>query len=77
MQHAMGLGVGVLLRRRSLPGWRALLTTVPVLFDPMFVWQEHSVLSDLQVYFLLVAALTVLMWRDRVSTRAAAAAGLL
>ncbi|MEV4076986.1 hypothetical protein [Nonomuraea fuscirosea] len=77
MQHAMGLGVGVLLRRRSLPGWGALLTTVPVLFDPMFVWQEHSVLSDLQVYFLLVAAPTVLMWRDRVSTRAAAAAGLL
>ncbi|MFI9591552.1 hypothetical protein [Nonomuraea sp. NPDC052265] len=67
VQHAMGLGVGVmiyaLLRRRSLPGWGAALATVPVLFDPAFVRLEHAVLSDLQVIFLITAALVVLMWR--------------
>ncbi|MEU0572667.1 hypothetical protein ABZ297_45680, partial [Nonomuraea sp. NPDC005983] len=81
VQHVMGLGVGVLiyllLRRWSLPGWGAAPATVPVLFDPALVRQEHAILSDLQVYFLVTLALTVLMWHARVSTRAAAVAGLL
>ncbi|MER6506118.1 hypothetical protein ABT158_04855 [Nonomuraea sp. NPDC001636] len=92
VQHAMGLGIGVmiyaLLRRRSLPGWGAALATVPVLFDPSFVRLEHAVLSDLQVIFLITAALVVLMWRHGPSgaprgwpgvpsARAAAVAGLL
>ncbi|MEU8245586.1 hypothetical protein [Nonomuraea sp. NPDC048916] len=81
VQHVMGLGIGVmiyvLLRRRSLPGWGASLATLPVLFDPSFVRLEHAILSDLQVIFLVVAALLVVMWRERVSTRAAALAGLL
>ncbi|MFC4015029.1 phospholipid carrier-dependent glycosyltransferase [Nonomuraea purpurea] len=81
VQHVMGLGVGVLiyllLRRQSLPGWGAALAAAPVLFDPAFVRLEHAVLSDLQVIFLIVAALLVLMWRREVSTRAAAAAGLI
>ncbi|NRQ33549.1 hypothetical protein HII36_17070 [Nonomuraea sp. NN258] len=81
VQHAMGLGIGVmiyaLLRRRSLPGWGASLAAVPVLFDPSFLRLEHAILSDVQVIFLIVAALSVLMWRDQVSARAAVAAGLL
>lgn len=84
VQHAMGLGIGVmiyvLLRRRSLPGWGATLAAVPVLFDPAFVRLEHAVLSDLQVIFLLTAALLVLTWRREpgaISARAAASAGLL
>ncbi|MFI6791596.1 hypothetical protein ACIBG4_30135 [Nonomuraea sp. NPDC050383] len=81
VQHAMGLGVGVmiyaLLRRRSVPGWGATLAAAPVLFDPSFLRLEHAILSDLQVIFLLVAALLVVMWREEVSTRAAALAGLL
>ncbi|MCK2212229.1 hypothetical protein MF672_000210 [Actinomadura sp. ATCC 31491] len=82
VQHAMGLGLGVmlyaLLRRRSLPGWGAALATVPVLFAPAFARLEHAVLSDLQVIFLVTAALLALMWRPAVpSARAAAAAGLL
>ncbi|GAA2274616.1 hypothetical protein GCM10010149_16230 [Nonomuraea roseoviolacea subsp. roseoviolacea] len=80
-QHAMGLGVGVmiyaLLRRRSLPGWGATLAAAPVLFDPSFLRLEHAILSDLQVIFLVVAALLVVMWREEVSTRAAALSGLL
>ncbi|TMR98507.1 hypothetical protein [Nonomuraea basaltis] len=81
VQHAMGLGVGlliyVLLRRRSLPGWGAGLAAAPVLFDPAFVRLEHAVLSDMLVIFLIMAALLLLMWRREVSTRAAVAAGLL
>ncbi|WP_433508876.1 hypothetical protein ACQP2T_33450 [Nonomuraea sp. CA-143628] len=81
VQHAMGLGVGVLiyvlLRRWSLPGWGAALAAVPVLFDPAFLRLEHAVLSDLQVIFLVMSALTVLMWRQEVSWRAAALAGVL
>lgn len=81
VQHVIGLGVGVLiyllLRRRGLPGWGATAAAVPMLFDPAFLRLEHAVLSDLQVIFLVVAALTVLLWRDRVSVRAAAGAGLL
>ncbi|MBB6545705.1 hypothetical protein [Nonomuraea rubra] len=83
IQHAMGLGVAVLLyvllRRWSLPGWAATVATVPVLFDPSFVRLEHAVLSDLQVIFLVTAALLALLWRPtgQLSTRAAVAAGLL
>ncbi|QYC44099.1 hypothetical protein Nocox_32640 [Nonomuraea coxensis DSM 45129] len=82
VQHVMGLGIAVmmyvLLRRRSLPGWGATLATVPVLFAPAFVRLEHAVLSDLQVIFLVTAALLALMWRPgEISVRAAAAAGLL
>lgn len=79
VQHLMGLGVGVmiylLLRRWSVPGWAATLATLPVLFDPAFIRLEHAILSDLQVYFLIIAALTLLMWR--VSIWSGAAAGLL
>ena len=68
VQHAIGLGVAVmmyaLLRRRGLPGWGAALATLPVLFDPSFIRLEHSILSDLQVIALLMAALLALMWRE-------------
>ncbi|WP_336216706.1 hypothetical protein [Nonomuraea sp. LPB2021202275-12-8] len=81
VQHVLGLGIAVmmyaLLRRRGLPGWGAGLATLPVLFDPSFVRLEHAILSDLQVIALLVAALLALMWREEVTVRAAAAAGLL
>lgn len=79
LQHLMGLGVAVmiylLLRRWSAPAWAATLATVPVLFDPAFIRLEHAILSDLQVYFLIMAALTLLMWRTTITS--SAAAGLL
>ncbi|MEV8634885.1 hypothetical protein AB0395_24840 [Streptosporangium sp. NPDC051023] len=81
VQHAMGLGIGLMiyvsLRRRSLPGWGAALATLPVLFDPAFLRLEHAVLSDMQLIFLVVAALTVLLWRREPSAGAAVCAGLL
>ncbi|WP_371780124.1 hypothetical protein [Streptosporangium subroseum] len=81
VQHVMGLGMALMiylvLRRRSLPGWGATLATLPVLFDPAFLRLEHAVLSDTQVTFLIVSALTVLLWRTRPSVRACTAVGLL
>ncbi|MEU6408716.1 hypothetical protein [Microbispora sp. NPDC046933] len=81
VQHAMGLGIAVmiyaLLRRHRLPAWGATLATLPVLFDPAFVRLEHAVLSDTQLIFLVVAALTVVMWRAKPSVRTAAVAGAL
>jgi hypothetical protein len=81
VQHLMGLGVAVLiyllLRRRGLPGWGATLAAAPVLFDTGFLRLEHAVLSDTQVILLVVAGLTVLLWRQEVSARAAVAAGVL
>ncbi|MEU8106655.1 hypothetical protein AB0C18_23330 [Nonomuraea muscovyensis] len=81
VQHVIGLGVGVmiyaLLRRRSLPGWGATLAAGPVLFDPAFVRLEHAILSDMQVIALVVGALLLMMWHERVPVRLAAAAGLL
>ncbi|MFE0148717.1 hypothetical protein ACFWY5_16340 [Nonomuraea sp. NPDC059007] len=81
VQHTMGLGIAtmiyLLLRRRGLPGWAATLAAVPVLFDTGFLRLEHAVLSDLQVIFLTIGAITVLLWRERVAPGAAAAAGLM
>ncbi|MFE0151446.1 hypothetical protein ACFWY5_30170 [Nonomuraea sp. NPDC059007] len=81
VQHALGLSVGVMiyavLRRRSVPGWAAVLATVPALLDASFLRLEHAVLSDTQFIVLVVAGLSVLMWSPRLSTRAAVLAGLL
>ncbi|MFI7534109.1 hypothetical protein [Streptosporangium sp. NPDC049376] len=81
VQHVMGLGIALMvyatLRRRSLPGWGATLAALPVLFDPGFLRLEHAVLSDTQLIFLVVAALTVLLWRRVPTVPAAACAGLL
>lgn len=81
VQHAMGLGVGlmiyVLLRRGPLPAWGAAAATLPVLFDPAFLRLEHAVLSETQLIFLIVAALAVILRRPGPTPRDAAAAGLL
>lgn len=81
VQHAMGLGIGVLiyalLRRKGLPGWGAALATVPVLFNPAFLRLEHAVLSETLLILLIVGAVTTLLWRERISPRFAAAAGLM
>ncbi|MEV7965773.1 hypothetical protein AB0O34_07290 [Sphaerisporangium sp. NPDC088356] len=81
VQHAMGLAVGVMiyavLRRRSLSAWGASLAAVPFLFDASFLRLETGVLSDTMFIFLIVAALTVLLWSPRPSVAACAAAGAL
>ncbi|HLV72884.1 dolichyl-phosphate-mannose-protein mannosyltransferase [Actinomadura hallensis] len=82
VQHLMGLAMGVmiyaLLRRRfRLPGWGAALAAAPVLLDAYQLQLEHLVLSDTMFAFLVVSAVTLLLWHDRPTWKVAAAVGLL
>src|SRR5690349_22700147 len=82
VQHVLGLAIGLMLyavlRRRAVPGWAAVLATVPVLLDAQVLQLEQAVLSDTLFIFLVVAAIVTLMWSPgRPSVRAAAGAGLL
>ncbi|MFI0351432.1 phospholipid carrier-dependent glycosyltransferase [Actinomadura sp. 9N407] len=82
VQHLMGLAMGVmvyaLLRRRfRLPRWGASLATVPFLLDAYQIQLEHLILSDTMFTFLVVCAVTVLLWHDRPTWKIAAALGLI
>ena len=81
VQHLLGLATGVmiyaLLRHKALPAWGATLAAGPPLFDAQFLALEHEILADDLFIFLIVAAVTVLMWSHRPAAGQAAAAGLL
>jgi hypothetical protein len=82
VQHLLGLAIGlmvyVVLLRRGVPAWGAVLATVPVLFDGQMLQLEHAVLSDTLFIFLVVAAVVTLMWSPgRPSARAVGGACLL
>jgi 4-amino-4-deoxy-L-arabinose transferase-like glycosyltransferase len=82
VQHLAGLataaaGYAVLIRFGTRT-WLAAVATIPVLFDPLQLVLEQYVLTDTWTLFLLVAALTVLVWRrDRPGWRRVAGCGLL
>jgi Dolichyl-phosphate-mannose-protein mannosyltransferase len=81
-QHLVGLAtaglVYAVLIRFGTPAWLAAVATIPVLFDPLQLVLEQYVLTDTWTVFLLVAALTVLVWRrDGPGWRRCAACGLL
>jgi hypothetical protein len=66
-QHVMGLLTGVLIyalarRRFSCPSWAAVVMTLPVLFDGFEIQLEHLIMSDTLFLFLVMLALTVLLW---------------
>ncbi|MGH3239479.1 MAG: glycosyltransferase family 39 protein, partial [Spirillospora sp.] len=82
IQHLMGLAMGVmiyaLLRRKfRLPGWGAALAAAPVLLDAYQLQLEHLVLSDTMFTFLVMSAVTLLLWHDRPSWKIGAAVGLI
>ncbi|MGI5225822.1 hypothetical protein [Actinoallomurus sp. CA-142502] len=83
LQHLMGLAGAVmiyaLLRRRfGLPSWGASLATVPLLYDGYQIQLEHLILSDITFEFLLVCAVTIVLWYGKSLTwKAAGVVGLL
>jgi hypothetical protein len=81
-QHLMGLCVAVMIyalarHRFGVPGWAAVLFTLPVLYDGFEIQLEHLVMADTLFLFLAMAAVTVVLWSPRPSWRACLAAGLL
>ena len=82
VQHLMGLAIAVmiyaLLRRYGLPGWGATLAALPVLLDVYQIQLEHEVLASAAFGFVVMAALTlILWWRDKPPAWASAAAAVL
>ncbi|GAB3982562.1 hypothetical protein GCM10029978_086600 [Actinoallomurus acanthiterrae] len=81
VQHVSTLAttvmIYVLLRRRGLPDWGATLVVLPVLFDAYLIQLEHLLLSDTVFIFLVVSALTALLWHERPTAPLATAAGVL
>jgi 4-amino-4-deoxy-L-arabinose transferase-like glycosyltransferase len=83
VQHVAGLASAVLiyavLIRYKARRWLAALATIPVLFDPLQLILEQYVLTDVWTVFLVLAALTLLVWRGdwRRDVRTGVAAGLL
>jgi hypothetical protein len=81
-QHLAGLATAglvyaVLLRFGARP-WLAALASVPVLFDPLQLVLEQYVLSDVWTTLMIMAALTLLVWKKVGPGRlAVAGAGLL
>lgn len=66
VQHLMGLAMAVmvyaLLRRYGLPGWGAMLATLPVLFDAYQIELEQEILPSASFAFLVVLAVTMILW---------------
>ena len=81
-QHLMGLGIGVmvyalLVHRFKVPLWIATLAAVPALYDAYQIQLEHLLMADTLFAFLVTAAITIVMWRQKPGMTQTAAAGLL
>jgi glycosyltransferase involved in cell wall biosynthesis len=81
VQHLMGLGVAVMIYALAVhcrvPKLWATVATLPVLLDGFVVEDEHMVMAEALFTFLIMLALLLLLWRDRVSWPVALLAGLL
>jgi hypothetical protein len=82
LQHLMGLAIAVmiyaLLRHRfRAPAWLATLAAVPVLYDGFEIELEHLIMADVPFLFLLMLAVTVLLWNPVPSLRQCLVVGAL
>jgi hypothetical protein len=79
-QHLMGLAVGVMVyalarHRFGAPAWIAVLAAVPVLYDGFQIQLEHLIMPDVLFEFLVMLAVTLLLWDPRPPWRRCALAG--
>ena len=74
-QHIMGLLVAVMMyalarRRFGAPAWLATAITLPVLYDGFEIQLEHLIMADTLFLFLVMLAVTVLLWSPLAPLRA-------
>src|SRR5499427_305552 len=73
VQHLLGLAMAVviylLLLRRGTPRWLAALATAPVLLDAYQLQIEQTLMPDVWFEALIVAGLTILLWRPDATWR--------
>jgi hypothetical protein len=67
LQHLMGLAVGVMVyalarHRFRAPAALATLAAVPVLYDGFEIQLEHLIMADVPFLFLIMLAVTLLLW---------------
>ncbi len=81
VQHLMGLTVAVLiyvlLRRNGVAKTWAAIATLPQLLDGYIIEDEHLIMAETVFTFLLMIAVTMLLWRPRPAWWTALVAGLL
>jgi hypothetical protein len=73
----MAVTLYIVLLRRGVPRWLAVLTTAPVLLDAYQLQMEQTIMPDVLFEALLLAGLAVLLWRPVVTAGFAAVAGLI
>jgi hypothetical protein len=67
LQHLMALAVAVMIyalarHRFGAAAWLATLATVPVLYDGFEIQLEHLIMADVPFLFLVMLAVTLLLW---------------
>lgn len=79
-QHILGLGMAWLLYwvllRRGIWRWAAALATAPVLLDGYQLQAEQTIMPDVLFEALIVAGLTLLLWRRNPAAWQVGLAGL-
>lgn len=79
-QHILGLGMALslycVLLRRGMWRWAAALATAPVLLDGYQLQAEQTIMPDVLFEALIVAALTLVLWRRRPGAWQVGLAGL-
>jgi hypothetical protein len=79
-QHVLGLGMALslysVLLRRGMWRWAAALASAPVLLDGYQLQAEQTIMPDVLFEALVVAGLTLLLWRRRPAAWQVGLAGL-
>jgi hypothetical protein len=80
-QHLMGLAVAVMVyalaRRAGVSERWSVAATLPVLLDGFEIEDEHMLMAEALFTFLVMLAMTLILWQRKVAWPAALAAGLL